>query len=219
MQASYTRSFSIALATILVPVTLLVGVDVFAAEQTRNLPAFTSISSDGVFNLKVSVGEAQSVKLSSEEENLDRVGTEVVNGELKLTFKNKSKNYNSKDGISVLISLPNLSKMRIKGVGPTEIKHIKSDEFELNYEGVGMVKASGKVKTFSLNANGVGKVDAHELKSQIANVSLNGVGEASVYASDTLNASLNGIGSMVYYGKPPHLNKTVNGLGKVSQGD
>ncbi len=219
MNHSYTKSFSIALASVVVPILLLSGADCFAAEQVRNLPAFASISSDGVFNLKVDVGPAQAVKINSEENNLDQVTTEVVNNELVLSFKNKAKKFKSEEGITVLVSVPTLTKLRVKGVGPTEVKHIKTSDFELNYEGVGAVKLEGRVNNLILNAKGVGSVDAKSLKSQIANVSLNGLGEVSVYASDTLNANLNGIGSMTYYGKPGHINKVVSGLGKVSQGD
>lgn len=219
MHNAYAKSFSIALASILVPVLLLAGVDCFAAEQVRNVPAFSSISTDGVFNLKVDVGPSQAVTVHSEENNLDQVTTEVVGNELVLSIKNKAKKFKTEEGITVVISMPALNRLRIKGVGPTEVKHIKGSDFELNYEGVGAVKVEGRVTNFVLNAKGVGMVDAKSLKSQIANVSLNGLGEASVYASDTLNASLNGIGSMTYYGKPVNVNKTVNGLGKVSQGD
>ncbi len=219
MNNSYTKSFSIALASVVAPILLLSGGDCFAAEQVRNLPAFTSISNDGVFNLKVDVGPAQAVKINSEEKDLDQVTTEVVNNELVLSFKNKAKKFKSEEGITVLVSVPSLSKLRVRGVGPTEVKHIKTNDFELNYEGVGAVKVEGRVNNLILNAKGVGIVDAKSLKSQIVNVSLNGLGEVSVYASDTLNANLNGIGSMTYYGKPTHINKVVSGLGKVSQGD
>ena len=218
MNNSYAKSFSIALATVIAPVLLLSGADCFAAEQVRNLPAFTRISSDGVFNLKVDVGPAQAVKISSEENNLDQVTTEVVNNELVLSLKNKAKKFKSEEGITVAVSVPTLNKLRIKGVGPTEVKHIKASDFELNYEGVGAVKVEGKVTNLILNAKGVGRVDAKSLKSQIANVLVNGIGEVSVHASDTLNANLNGIGSMTYYGNPAHVNKVVSGLGNVSQG-
>jgi Putative auto-transporter adhesin, head GIN domain len=219
MHNSCAKSFSFSLACVVAPILLLISADSFAAEQVRKLPAFSSISSDGVFNLKVDVGPTQEVKISSEEINLDQVTTEVVNNELVLSFKNKAKKFKSEEGITVVVSVPSLSKLRIKGVGPTEVKHIKASDFELNYEGVGVVKMEGKVNNLILNAKGVGSVDAKALKSQIANVSLNGVGEVSVYASDTLNANVSGIGSMIYYGKPAHVNKTANGLGKIVQGN
>ena len=47
--------------------------------------------------------------------------------------------------------------------------------------------------------------------------SCNGAGSISVYASERLDASVSGIGSIDYSGNPATVNRSVSGLGKISQ--
>ncbi len=189
-----------------------------AAEQSRTVPEFKSIVSKGAFKLTVDVGQAQSVKVKSENRNLEWVRTEVVGGELILSYKQKT-NWSSDDSVEITIGAPVLQRFRLAGAGATEITRVQGDKFELISEGAGLVKVSGKVKNLSLTAKGVGMVDTKDLNAQNADVTLNGVGAVEVRVSDTLNASVNGIGSLTYYGNPAHINKSVNGLGHVGSGN
>lgn len=185
-----------------------------AAEQSRTVPEFTSIVSKGAFKLTVDVGQAQSIKIKSDTRNLDWVRTEVVANELILSYKQKT-SWSSDDSVEITIGAPLLQKFRLAGAGATEINHVQGDKFELVSDGAGLIKVSGKVKNLSLTAKGVGMVDTKDLSAQNADVALNGVGAVEVRVSDSLNASVNGIGSLTYYGKPAHVNKSVNGLGHV----
>lgn len=190
----------------------------FAAEQTRTLPEFKTITSTGVFNLTIEVGQAQSVTLKGDEKSLSRVKIEVRGDELVLS-NGKSRNYNSDDSVDVTINMPTLTNLNLTGVGETKIKRINGDKFVLNYEGVGAVAAQGNVKNLTITAKGVGEINTQQLKTRSAEVSLNGLGAVSVHASESLNANVNGIGSLTYYGKPPQLKTTANGLGHITSGD
>ncbi len=190
----------------------------FAAEQTRTVPEFKSISSTGVFNLVIDVGQAQSIKLKGDEKLLERIKLEVQGDTLILSGQ-KNKNYNTDDKVDVVITLPTLSRLNLTGVGETEIRHINGDNFKLNYEGVGSVKAEGNVKNLTLVAKGVGEINTQRLKTQQASVVLEGLGAVSVHASSSLSANVSGIGSLTYYGKPPQLKTQATGLGHISSGD
>lgn len=190
----------------------------FAAEQTRALPEFKSITTTGVFNLTIEVGQAQSVTLKGDEKLLNRVKIEVRGDELVLS-NGKNRNYNSDDSVDVTINIPTLNNLNLNGVGETKVKRINGDKFVLNYEGVGAVQAQGNVKNLIITAKGVGEINAQQLKARAADVSLNGLGAVSVHASESLNANVNGIGSLTYYGKPPQLKTTANGIGHVTRGD
>ena len=62
---------------------------------------------------------------------------------------------------------------------------------------------------------GAGSYDAPRLESENANIKLQGVGRATVWATQTLNATVDGVGSIDYFGSPD-VRKSVSGLGKVA---
>ena len=194
---------------------------VHAAEQTRTVPDFKTITSKGAFKLIVDVGGKQSLTLKGDDEALANVTTEVVGGELVLTMKKdrERRGFSSDDGVRITISVPQLKQFQMEGAGMTELNHLSGDRFELVYRGAGMLTATGSVDSFVLRAQGVGLLDAKNLAAKRADVVLEGVGSTSVRASETLNATVNGIGSLTYYGRPARVNKTVGGIGSVSAGD
>ncbi len=192
-----------------------------AAQQTRELPAFQSISSKGAFELVVDVGPKQSVTLKGEDWALEKVTTEVVGGELVLNMKSREgrKGFFSDESVRVTITLPQLRQFQMEGAGSTELNHVNGERFELIYRGVGALGINGKVDNFSLRAQGVGRLDARDLSARRVDAVVEGVGSTSVRASETLNATVNGIGSLTYYGRPARVNKTVGGIGSVTAGD
>jgi hypothetical protein len=190
----------------------------FAAQETRELPEFTSISTKGAFKLVVTAGQPQSVVVSADDAALANISTSVVDGELVIATPKKSNNWSS-DKISITIGVQQLKKMQIEGVGGTTLNALDGDEFQLNYEGVGHLTANGKVKRFVLKAEGVGSVNARNLDARSVEASVEGIGSVSVRASESLKARVEGIGSLTYYGRPALVNKTAEGIGSIRAAD
>jgi hypothetical protein len=191
---------------------------VFAGEQSRDVSAFTTIRTKSALNLIVEVGKEQSIKVNGDAKFQDSITTEVRDGELLITSKQKN-GFKINDHDQVIVTMPTLKIFRMEGVGATELRQISGDNFELYYEGAGLVTVQGKVKHFKLRAQGVGMVDAKALLAEEADISLEGVGAAKVYASEKLRAELQGIGSLNYYGNPRSVKKNVSGIGSVTAGD
>ena len=194
---------------------------VWAGDQTRNVGAFTSISSQGAYKMTVNVGQKQSVVLSGSDAALARIDTKVMDGVLTVSMseRNRSSNSHDVDDVRVSINVEQLSQFQMEGAGKTDINNISAERFRLNYQGVGLLKATGKVQTFVLKAEGVGPVNARELDAQHVDVSLQGVGSAQVRATESLRAKLEGIGSLTYYGNPKRVSKQVEGIGRVASGE
>jgi hypothetical protein len=189
-----------------------------AAEQTRPMPAFNAISSQGAINIVVEVGKPQSLVLKGDDKFLKRVMTKVVDGKLIITFpKDKSNEVNSDWKIAV--SMPALTAFHLEGAGSAELKNINSERLDLGFQGAGRLVANGKVRQLTMNAQGVGDVDTKALLAQEANVSFEGIGAVKVYASQKLDVVVQGMGSLNYYGNPRVLNKKVEGIGSVKAGD
>ncbi len=190
---------------------------VFAADETRDLPEFKAIKSTGAYRLIITAGQPQSVNVSADEAILSRLSTKVIGDELIISIPDDGAS-RWKDKATIRIGVAQLGKLKMEGVGETTVTNLTGDTFQLAYEGVGAVKAQGKVKRFILNAEGVGSLNARALEAQHVDVSLGGVGSVTVYASESLDAKVGGIGSLIYYGRPAKVSKSAGGIGSISAG-
>ena len=190
----------------------------WAAEQTREVAVFQSITSQGAFQVTVNVGQKQSVALSGSDTALARIEAKVVDNTLVLSTSER-KHSSSDDKVRISINVETLKQFQMEGAGKTEINNLSGERFRLNYQGVGLLKANGKVQTLIIQAEGVGSINTRDLDAQHVDVSLEGVGSVQVRATESLRAKVDGIGSLTYYGKPSRISKSVDGIGKVSAGD
>lgn len=197
---------------------LLLCSTAFADEQTRNLPNFKSIKTRSAFSLVVEVGKTQSVQIKGSERFINNVTTEVIGDELVISYKEKN-SVKISDNSQVIISIPELSKFKMEGAGKTVLNNLSGPHFALSYEGAGLLVANGKVKSFTLRAEGVGLVETKDLIAEQVDARIEGVGSVSVNARDSLNATVQGIGSLTYYGHPRNVSKSVEGIGSVRAGD
>jgi hypothetical protein len=201
---------------IMIGLTLL-SASAFAGEQNRTVTPFNAIRTQGALIVEVEVGPAYSIKVKGDDKYLAKVVTDISGDELLISYKEK--NYmRISDELKVTITMPALTKFKMEGAGKTTLNNVAGDRFDLNYEGVGLLKVSGKVNSFRLRSQGVGFVDAKDLRAEVVDATVEGIGSVSVYASEKLKASVNGIGSLNYYGNPKSIHKTVDGIGGVSAG-
>jgi len=202
----------------LVLASLLISQAAFAAESVRTVTNFTTIKAKGAFNMVVEVGKNPSLVVKGSSQFADRISTEVVGDELRIVSKENKGNSVSSDE-QIIITVPALNRIKVEGVGATTVSNLNNKEFEIEYEGVGKLVASGKSTNLRLSAKGVGMVDAKQLVAEQVSATLDGVGSVDVHAKNQLNASVHGIGSLTYYGKPKNISKTADGIGSVRAGD
>lgn len=192
----------------------LASLSAHGAEQVRNVTPFKTIDARGPVSVVVEVGKTLGLRVEGDQRFLDRVTTEVVNGELRLGYKEKD-NVNIKDGDRVVVTVPELNAFRGEGAGLVKLNNIRGNEFDVNYRGAGSVQMNGQVNRLQLNVEGVGEVVARDLVAQDANVTFRGIGEVSVHAKNRLNASVQGLGTLTYHGNPRAVSKSVTGIGSV----
>ena len=186
-----------------------------AADQVRSVAPFTSVSNSGPISITIDVGKTQSVTASGNDNFINELTTEVVDGELRIKLRDHVVSGSLGDP-KVVITVPQLTRFTMAGAGATTITHMNGDRLDLNYSGAGSLKADGSVRALSLMVGGVGSIDARELHARTANVTVGGVGSVRVYASERLDAAVGGVGSLTYYGNPKTVNSTGGGLGSIS---
>jgi hypothetical protein len=189
-----------------------------ADDQVRSTPAFTSISVQGPISVTVDAGKTQSLTLRGDARFLRDVSSEVVDGELRLSVREK-KNVSWHGDPRVVITVPALRAVAVEGAGEIRLNQVRGERLDINYRGAGSMNINGEVKTFKMQAEGVGEVDAKALAANDVDIRFRGIGDVKVTARNRLDAVVQGMGTVTYYGRPRSVNKSASGIGSVQAGD
>ncbi len=181
--------------------------------QKREVPAFTSISTEGAFDIEVVCQKDQSLQLEGDDNILALISTEVSNGVLRLRPKTS---YSIEDSIVVKITIPNLEGLSASGAGNVDVTGMKNAKFEVDISGAPTLTASGETSELRIEANGAGKVDAQKLRASHVTIETSGVARIDVSARDVLNVEINGP-SKVTYGGDPEVKQKINGPGTLQK--
>jgi hypothetical protein len=155
---------------------------------------FSKIKLENVANVYVTTGESISVEFTAYENILDYMDADVYNDELVLKFRH-SIDVSSNEEIRVDITMPELEKVTLSGVGNFYIDGPKQDRLDVDL-------------------NGIGNINAFDLPVYKSDIDINGTGNVKVQALDDLNVDINGIGK-VYYQGSPKVSSHIHGLGDV----
>jgi hypothetical protein len=181
--------------------------------EKRELSPFTSITTDGAFEIAVVCQQPQTLEIEGDDNLLPMVRTEVSNGVLRI---NNADNYSTRTPMKIKISVPNIEGVTSNGAGTIEISHLKNDKFDIDSNGAPTIRVSGETKELQVDASGAGTVDAHKLHASKAEVDSKGVAKVEVAVSDVLNVTVSGPSQVIYDGDP-EVNQTVNGPGSVQK--
>jgi len=182
--------------------------------EPRQLASFTEIDVGSVVDVDVTVGGAQSVEVSGDDNLVPLVSTEIKAGRLVIRT---TKKVDPKLDLVVHIVVPNLTGLWMTGASHAVLRGVRGDKLTLNVSGAGSVSASGSIREVDIDISGAGKIDAKELKAETARIALSGAGSLSVYASKTLDVHVSGAGKVSYYGDPPEVRKDISGAGSFEK--
>jgi hypothetical protein len=202
----------------------------------REAGSFNRIDLQGVFNVILSQGEKEALKVEAEENVLPLVETSVEGNTLKVKMKEntsirKMKKINiyitfvdlsaiSSEGVGMLKAAQHLKFRELlfssKGVGATQLD-LEADKLNIRSEIVGAMFLKGKVTEASIEHKGVGAIEAFDLQAEKMTLVSEGVGSAEISASKELNVRSAGLGGVKYKGDPQIKNIRNQGLGKVEK--
>jgi len=201
--------------------------------QNRNVSGFEGINVSGGFEVEISQGNNEGVRLEAEENLLDNIKTEVRNGVLHI-YNDKSLSTN-KD-MKAYITVKELRSVNISGgVKVTGNSTFKADKFDLDMSGgsnvklalntklltAGMsgaskVELSGQADEVNMDMSGASKVEAADLVANRVKIGASGASKVKVYAKDALDINASGA-STVYYKGSPTVNTDVSAAARVSK--
>jgi hypothetical protein len=210
----------------------------FARADDRHLSGFNAVSVSGSYDVYVTQGATESVKVEAPDDELERIVTEVQNGVLKIYNKKGSwsdwswgkgkkvmvyvtiRDVNSiglsgsgnvyfKEGISA----PSL-KLRVSGSGDVSGK-VNTQTLETSISGSGDIKISGTANTNEVTVSGSGNFNARELATASTTIRVSGSGDATINASQKLDAVVSGSGDIRYAGGATQVSTVTHGSGSI----
>lgn len=181
--------------------------------EKRNIAPFTSIETDGAFDIDVVCQKDVSMEIEGDDNIIPLVSSEVSNNVLKLK---PSQSYSASDPIKLRITVPNLEALMANGAGNIRITGVSNEKLQISSDGAPAITASGSTKMIGIDTNGAAKIDTHNLRAAHAVVDSKGVSKVDLGVSDRLDVTVSGPSHVTYRGDPV-VNKTVHGPGKVEK--
>ncbi len=204
----------------------------------RHLSGFNAINLAGPFDIYLTQGNTESVKVEAPSDMMSHILTEVNNGVLKVYSKHETFNWGNlfrhkkiviyvtaKDLNSINISgsgdihfregiTANFLKLNISGSGDMTGK-IEVKQLESSITGSGDMSLSGRANSAIVKIVGSGDYTARDLTTASTAVRVSGSGDAYIYASEKVDAAVNGSGDIHYSGNPKNVSKSKSGSGDI----
>jgi len=207
----------------------------------RHLSGFNGVHVAGPFDVYITQGNTESVKVEAPADMMDRILTEVNDGVLKVYSKHDNWNWGLWWGnhkkIVIYVTAKDLNTINISGSGDVYFKEgIKTSSLKLRISGSGDMlgkvdvktlessiygsgdmKLSGRAETSTVRVVGSGDFTARNLETVNSQVRVSGSGDAEINASERVDAAVNGSGDVRYTGAAKSITSSKSGSGDISR--
>jgi hypothetical protein len=206
--------------------------------EFRVVSTFDAVEVNGDFEVYLTQGPGQEVRLEGQENVLDAITTRIDGRELEIKFR-PFVNVRSHKPIRVYITNPTLTSvdlsgssraegqtpwmvdnlhLKVSGSGSLALQMQEANQVECRISGSGSMNLSGDAEDFESEISGSGNVRAFDLVTQRADARISGSGNCELTVTQSLNARISGSGDIRYKGDPT-VNVSVSGSGKVTRVD
>ncbi|HEY2580332.1 MAG TPA: head GIN domain-containing protein [Mucilaginibacter sp.] len=206
----------------------------------RHLSGFNAVNIAGPFDVKITQGATESVKVEAPADAMDHILTEVNNGVLKIYSKHDYFHWGDLFGhkkILVYVTIKDVNSVNISGSGDAYFKDgltanslrlsisgsgdmsgkVDVKILESSISGSGDMKLSGRAENSTVKVVGSGDFTARDLLTVNSSVRVSGSGDAEINASEKVDAAVNGSGDVHYTGAARNINSSKSGSGDISR--
>ncbi len=213
-----------------------------ADTQDRHLSGFHAIGVSGSFDVYITQGSTESVRVEAPSNVIDHIVTELKGDVLEIHDKNEHFDwgniFSGHRKIVVYVSVKDIRAIKLSGSGDVYFKDgISTNRMELTVSGSGDVqgklnvkvlvtgvtgsggvKLSGNAETSTVSVSGSGDFSARQLLTSTTMVRVTGSGDASVNASQKVDAHVSGSGDIHYTGGAKQVSSSTSGSGEIHRG-
>ncbi|MCR8561865.1 DUF2807 domain-containing protein [Mucilaginibacter sp. BJC16-A38] len=210
-----------------------------AETQDRHLSGFNGINVAGSFDVFITQGSNESVKVEAPSDVIDKILTEVNGGVLKIYSKHDNFNWGNWWGnhkkIAIYVTAKELNSISITGSGDVSFKDgltantlrlkisgsgdmsgkVQAKTLESSISGSGDMKLTGRAESSTVSLVGSGDYTARNLETVSTAIRLTGSGDAYVNASEKIDAAVHGSGDIHCSGNPKNVSKSKTGSGDI----
>lgn len=183
--------------------------------EVRKLSGATQVILEGAGDVVLKQGDQESITITTDQNLLSYVDTEVEGTVLRLGFR-RGMSYQSSLGIRMEVTLKDLRNVSLTGTGNIRGTGLQLESLLVRLEGTGDVALGGTADSMEVRLSGTGSVRALGMSAARVDVDLAGVGNAEVWARESLVARLSGVGNILYGGQPGEVHAQVSGLGSIT---
>jgi len=201
-------------------------------ESTVYLDDFDGFVSTIGADIFLTQGDTQEVVIRAQENIIDNIVLDVNRGIWTIEYYEWV--HHAKP-VKIFITIPDLTKAAVTGsgnitgvtpfynLGRLELAISGSGDFDLETEsnevdvrvsGLGNFELAGETKFLDILISGSGNIDAFDLETEEAEITISGSGNAFVDVEDYLNVMISGSGSVFYRGTP-EIDSHITGSGTV----
>lgn len=187
--------------------------------EERSVDSFDQISVGGAFDVYLTQGNTESLRVEADENLLPLIETNVSNGRLEIRSR---QNIGEAKKLSVYVTFRelnqieasgaceiknegqlNLGTLSLNGSGASEIDlTLQADKIEGEYSGASEVELQGVADVCDFQLSGASELDSPELTVRLMTIDLSGASEAEVQVTESLKVDASGASSVVYTGDP-----------------
>ncbi|OCX51223.1 hypothetical protein BEL04_21205 [Mucilaginibacter sp. PPCGB 2223] len=203
----------------------------------RHLSGFNAINLSASYDVYITQGAAESVKVDAAADEQERIVTEVRGGVLYISGKEHGGmhwDWGGKKRV-VYVVVKDINSISISGSGDvffksginTNAMHIKvsgsgdvngrlnAKTAEIEISGSGDVKLYGRADNSNVRVSGSGDFSGRDLVTNTTTVRVVGSGDATVNASTKIDASVSGSGDITYTGGAHQVSTSKSGSGDI----
>lgn len=182
-------------------------------QMSRKLQPFDKVMVSGAYTIKITCGETPQCLLRGDRNLLDRILTQVENGQL---IVRNGDSLRMKQPLEIELQLPKLVEFYAEGSHEILIESLDEDIFSLILDGANLANVTGNVNMLSLQLNGSSVVDCKNLRSTSVNATASGTTSAQIHVDHSLTVNATGLSEVIYSGKPTSVDVELSGLAEIT---
>ncbi len=169
-----------------------------ADSETRDLPAFQAIVLKCNADLDIVQGNGHQLVIRGDEDTIDRLETEVVDGRLTITLDDGWFDWLDADDLEIDVTLETLEALSILGSGSARADLLAVEDLEIDIKGSGDLEIDElSSEKLALNVSGSGNVDIDKLNAADVVTVIRGSGDVELEGdATTFEATLQGSGNL-----------------------
>lgn len=182
--------------------------------ETRPIGDFTTIEASGAYEVTWTHG-TPGLQITADSNLLKLIDTDIDGKKFRIEWEKQLRPTRT---IKVRVASSALTGAELNGAVRLNAADMRVPNFVLEANGATRVHLKGTLDGLAASMNGASRLEAGELRSRVAELSITGAGRADVNASELLRVAISGAGRVTYGGNP-NVQKDVTGAGRISRRD